>query len=218
MTENDQTHSAQPSREPSIALLWILVGVMIVIEIAASLGDAGVGPVSRNTLMYYGAFWITLLDGMSGLFRGQQWTMFLSHAFLHGGAAHVAMNTVVLLSVGKLVATICGQFRALILFALTAIAGGIGFWLLAPVELVPMVGASGAVFGFLGAWKRWEFNALRATGQSVRGVGLFVLGMIVLNIALAFALQGGLAWQAHLGGGVAGWLIAPYLARRPGRA
>lgn len=206
--------TSAPPRTPMRAL-WVLTLILVAIEALLQLSDAGLPGVSRQWAFTYGAFWKPLVTGeVQPVFAAQPVTMFLSHAFLHGSAVHVAMNSVVLLSVGKLVVTFCGQARMLALFAITAIAGGAGFALLGPNATVPMIGASGAVFGFMAAWKRWEFDALRRTGRSTAPVFKFIGTLAILNLVLQFGLGGTLAWEAHLGGALAGWVIAPWLLRR----
>ena len=197
---------------PPMRALWVLVVILFAIEAMLQLNEMGLGGISRREAYTYGAFWRPLIAGdVNPVFSLQPVTMFLSHAFLHGSVLHVVMNTVILLSVGRLVITICGQMRMLVLFVVTAVAGGAGFALFGPADLVPMVGASGAVFGFMAAWKRWEYAALKSAGRSTTPVLKFIGVLTVLNVVLHFGLGGTLAWQAHLGGALAGWFLAPLL-------
>ena len=81
----------------------------------------------------------------------------------------------------------------------------------------PLVGASGALFGFFGALKRWEWRWISASGASSRRFWGTIIGLVVINLLLAVSFQGAeIAWQAHLGGFIAGWFIAPMIA--PNRA
>ncbi|SOH94820.1 Rhomboid family protein [Monaibacterium marinum] len=195
--------------------LWALTVLLLAIEGLLQLSDLGLTDITRRWAYTHGAFWRPLIfDEVQPAFDLQPYSMFITHAFLHSGIIHVVMNTVILLSIGRMVVMFCGELRMLVLFAVTAIAGGAGFALLGPDGLIPMVGASGAAFGFMAAWKRWEFTALRASGRPITPVLQFIGTMTVLNIALHFGLGGTLAWQAHLGGALAGWLIAPPLLRR----
>lgn len=75
-----------------------------------------------------------------------------------------------------------------------------------------MVGASGALFGLAGAWLAWDGQEARAHRAPLWPVLGRMAGLVVLNIAL-WVLQGGLlAWETHLGGFVAGWLWAMWIA------
>ena len=71
-----------------------------------------------------------------------------------------------------------------------------------------MVGASGALFGLAGALLAWSyvdrFVAREALWPIARMAGL----LIAINIAMYWGLDGQLAWQTHLGGFVAGWILA----------
>ena len=81
----------------------------------------------------------------------------------------------------------------------------------------PLVGASGALFGFFGALKRWEWIWLQETGLPKQRFWRTIGGLVIINVILFFGYPGGIvAWEAHLGGFIAGWFLAPALA--PGRA
>ncbi|MCV6824772.1 MULTISPECIES: rhomboid family intramembrane serine protease [Halocynthiibacter] len=195
--------------------IWALVGIMAAIEVVLSLADRGIigSPDWRATMVIYGAFWSPLLSGeLLPAFDAQPVTMFLSHAFLHGGMFHLLMNTVVLLSLGKFLSSLSGPWPVIGLFAVSAIGGGIVFGLINSSN-APMLGASGAVFGFLGAWQFFEAAKLRRTGQSLKPVFSTCVGLVVANILIALVLQGALAWEAHLGGFIAGILMGPVLLR-----
>ncbi|MGG7643408.1 rhomboid family intramembrane serine protease [Rhodovulum sp. YNF3179] len=193
--------------------LLALVGAIVVIELALSAADRGLfgGIDWRRAALVYGAFWEPLLDGrLRPAFALQPYTMFLSHAFLHGGLLHVAMNGVILLSLGKFVAEQTGVWPLMLLLAAAAVGGGVGFGLLAEAD-APMIGASGAVFGLLGLWQYWEATARRRMGLTLAPVLQTLAGLVVLNVLIAILVQGALAWQAHLGGFVAGAALGPVM-------
>jgi len=156
-----------------------------------------------------------------GLDYGLWWTL-LTHMFLHAGWLHIAMNSAALIALGPAIAQrfgrdLWGGLLFLAFFVVCGLAGGAAFLALAPAN-VPAVGASGAIFGLWGAVARLE-----APGQAKlaplfsRGVGQQVVSAIVSNLLVvglgaAYGLasnQGiiGIAWQAHLGGFVAGILL-----------
>ena len=80
-----------------------------------------------------------------------------------------------------------------------------------------MVGASGAVFAFLGLWIAWDWRRHRgrgpSTGPVLRRVGVLVL----VNVVIYVGLKGMLAWEAHLGGFLVG-LACGWLDGAHGRA
>ena len=100
-----------------------------------------------------------------------------------------------------------GFWKSALIYALSILGGAVGFALLSDT-FRPMVGASGALFGLVGAIIAWEYVD-RFTFQArmwpvLRAIGILIL----LNIVLYFAMDRLLAWEAHLGGFIAGWFGA----------
>ena len=77
-----------------------------------------------------------------------------------------------------------------------------------------MIGASGAVFGLIGLWQAVEYRMRRRSGLPVQPVVMTFLGLVVSNILIFVMLSGGLAWEAHLGGWIVGWIAGQGFARR----
>lgn len=108
---------------------------------------AGVGfrslfnPPTQLLLVWGGQFWAATLD------HGQLWRC-LTYAFAHGGLIHLAFNMVVLYQVGPLIEQEIGPARFLTLYTLCALTGSVADYLWHP--LVPVVGASSAIFGLIG--------------------------------------------------------------------
>lgn len=202
--------------QPMPASLKYLAIIIVAVELMAQASQLGLLPDSefRLKLIVFGGLWPGYyFEGWDAIFAGQKLTMLVSHAFVHGSLIHMAMNTVVLVSIGKRLADVIGSKWVLILFFLTAIAGGVLYVLLNQAG-GPVVGASGAVFGFFGFWKLLEFRALRRMGRSLMPIYQFIGGMVVLNVVLWFGLGGLLAWEAHLGGFIAGWALGLMFKQR----
>jgi membrane associated rhomboid family serine protease len=161
----------------------------------------------RGMLLGLGAFWAGLLRGWEPLYALQPASMFISYAFLHGGLLHLIGNMIAVLALGGIAVARIGQAGFLLLYILSAIGGGLGFALFGPTE-APMVGASGAVFGLIGAWKFWEWQLRQHFGSSMRPLWRSLFGLTLLNVVLWLLLSGLLAWEAHLGGFIAGVLFA----------
>jgi membrane associated rhomboid family serine protease len=79
-----------------------------------------------------------------------------------------------------------------------------------------MVGASGAVFGLFGTSIYWDYQRRRLAGASLRPVLNLTVGLIVMNVVLYVLVSGMLAWQAHLGGFLAGMILAWIVTPTPG--
>ncbi len=199
--------------------LLALVGAIALIEVVLSLADAGIffDPSLRSRVLLVGGFWAGLLRGDQPLYAAQPFVMFLSHALLHGSLLHMVMNMTILLALGRFAADRYGPGTVLPIFLIAAVAGGATFGLLAS-SAYPMVGASGAVFGFLGVWIAWDWRRHQAAGASTGPVLRRVVVLAGLNVVLYFGLGGMLAWQAHLGGFLAGLACGAWLEGRLERA
>lgn len=195
--------------------LLALAGVIVCVELFLELADRGVfaDPGLRSRVYMVGAFWSGLLHGARPIFEGQAWSMFVTHAFLHGGLLHMAMNMAVLLGLGRFTADRYGAWTVPPVFLASAAAGGLAFGLMSS-DPAPMVGASGAVFGFIGVWTVWDWRRLSERGASVRPAATRVAALVGMNAIFFFGLSGMLAWQAHLGGFLAGLLAGLVLEYR----
>ncbi|MBI6628288.1 rhomboid family intramembrane serine protease [Pontibaca salina] len=196
--------------------LWCLVGVMAAIELVLSLSASGFfgTPNLRWLAFTFGAFWQPILTGtMPPVLPGQSVLMFITYAFLHGGFLHLAMNSVILLSLGKFAATHVGAAKTLLVLFLSAVGGAACFALLSS-STAPMIGASGAVFGLIGLWQAADYQIRRRSKLPVQPIVTAILGLVAANVVFFVVLSGGLAWEAHLGGWIAGWFSGQSFARR----
>jgi membrane associated rhomboid family serine protease len=206
-------------RTPVHPVLWVMIAVMIGFEAMFSAAEAGLVPeyLSRWPVYLRFAFFDLVFDyarAGGGVEPQLIWSP-LSHAFLHGHWLHLALNGAAFLGLGHAVTQAIGVGRFLVIFTVTAIAGALVFGLIADTD-GPMVGASGAVFGLFGVITAWQERALRLAGLSRAPIWRRIAGLVALNAALAFGLGGLLAWEAHLGGWVAGWLLAGVFRPRYG--
>lgn len=190
------------------AVLW-LVAVTCAPEILLTLGESGLLGFQqlRGLFLMHGAFWNGLLAGWEPIYPGQTLAMFFTYAVLHGGLLHLVGNMVAVLALGGIVVARIGARGFLLLYAVTVLTGAMGFALLSGSES-PMIGASGAVFGLIGAWKFWEWQLRQHLGSPMRPLWRSLVGLAVLNLVLWLLLSGMLAWEAHLGGFVGGVLFA----------
>lgn len=210
--------TADPNRRGAPRSLWLMVGVLALPEILFQLAEAGViaSPTLRAEAFLIGAFWDVEFDALlHGFDVGATfWTSFVTHALLHGDAFHFIMNAVLFLSLGNVLTRVLGPGRFLVLCAVSAIAGALCFGIIAEAR-GPMVGASGVVFGFFGALKAWEWRYIRQTGATVPRFWGTILALVLMNVLLAlFYPNAEIAWEAHLGGFIAGFCAALALAPR----
>ena len=189
-------------------VLWTLIILPSLVEAVLQMADAGLlGTVRWRSLAYQnGAFWAGLLGNWRPNYTAQPVTMFISYAVLHAGLAHLAGN---MLALGLLGGQLLQRLRAgtfVLLYVGSAIGGGAGFALLSCAPL-PMVGASGALFGLAGALLCLEAARSARLGLSRTPVVAKIAGLGALNLLFWFVEGGLLAWQTHLGGFITGWAL-----------
>jgi membrane associated rhomboid family serine protease len=139
---------------------------------------------------------------------GQWWRIFTA-ALLHGsGFTHILFNMWALWVLGPQIERGVGTGPYLALYVASAgVGGAFYFWSGVPFAAV---GASGAIFGLFGVWLSWAIHR-RNTAQG-RALLSQVGFLILINAALPFIVPN-IAWQAHLGGLVAGFIIAEIWSR-----
>jgi membrane associated rhomboid family serine protease len=133
---------------------------------------------------------------------GDWWRLFTS-MFLHYGPIHLGLNMLALWWFGSAVELVLGRGRYLLVYLVSGLAGSAGTLLFAPQSLT--VGASGAIFGILGA-------ALVLERQRTYVLGGGALGVIVINLIFTFAIPG-ISIGGHLGGLAGGALSTLALSR-----
>jgi membrane associated rhomboid family serine protease len=198
---------------PRLSLvLWILLALCILPELVLQGSDLGLwGNPSWRGLAYAGfGFWPGLLHDWRPNYAAQPWAMFLTYGFLHGGLVHLVVNMMTLVSLGSVVTDRVGQRRFLLIYTVSLLGGGAGFGLLTNTT-IPMVGASGALFGLVGAVITWALRDRRREALTLWPVVRAVIWLVALNLILWFATGGQLAWQTHLGGFVAGAVMGMVL-------
>jgi membrane associated rhomboid family serine protease len=132
-----------------------------------------------------------------------EWWRLIGAAFLHANLIHLAMNMLFLWWIGAPVEEALGRARYALLYVVSGLAGSAGALLLDPAAVT--VGASGALFGILGAAFVFERQRMYVLGGGA-------LTIIVLNLALTFTISG-ISIGGHLGGLVGGALAALALSR-----
>jgi membrane associated rhomboid family serine protease len=203
---------------PTPKTLWWLTGLMLMLEGLAQLSDRGWFGVLdlRGLMISYGAFWDFLFPPGAvdqALFPGQSYSMLMTHAFLHAGTIHVLMNTVIFIALGKTLAVYFGLRLVMLTMLLGAVSSGVAFGLLESTA-APMVGASGVVFAFIGLWLQASRSELKRIGRPGRSTASVIMSLIVIHVLLHVFMGGQIAWQAHLGGFVAGYFLMPWLIDR----
>lgn len=150
------------------------------------------------------------IHAVIGVSQGD-WYRLLTSAFLHEppgsgiGLAHIIFNMWALIVVGPSLERVLGRVRFLAVYLVSALAGSVLYYLLAPPNGFA-IGASGAIFGLFGAW----FVLAKRLRLDTRQVVL----LIVLNLGITFLVHG-IAWQDHVGGLIAGAALSAAFVYAP---
>jgi len=171
---------------------YAIIGVCVLVFIVQTVGDL-LGFQVTNALRYAGAY--SYPASVSGAF--EPWRMFTS-IFAHANILHLLLNMYTLFIFGSALEPMLGRARYLALFLISGFAGSLGVLLIAS-PVVPVVGASGAIFGLFGAY----FIIQRRLG----GNATQMLVLLAINLGIGFLPGFNIAWQAHVGGLIGGVLV-----------
>jgi len=139
--------------------------------------------------------------------QGGEWWRLFTSAFLHGSFIHIAFNMYVLFFLGPTLERILGHTRFITLYLLAALGGSVASYWFSDIQTVS-VGASGAIFGLMGA--------LIVAGRRMRYDIKQVLFLLAVNVAIGF-FSPGVDWRAHFGGLVVGAAVAAVMVFPPKR-
>jgi len=167
-------------------------------------------PVTTALLVLNGLIWLGQISPWGYLFTNsmfyaplftpwEPWRM-ITAGFVHDwtGPLHILLNSYAIYIFGRQLEPMLGGMRYLVLYLTSIFGGSVAIlWLSAPN--VPVVGASGAFFGLMGAF----FVVIRSLG----GNAAQLLVLILINLSLGFFVSG-ISWQGHLGGLIAGAAMA----------
>jgi len=184
---------------------WALVGVNIVLYIV-ELARPGIA----NDWAMLGQARFSAGGPLEGVAQGQ-WYRLITSAFLPPpglsglGPLDIAFNMWALILVGPALERLLGHLRFIAVYLVSALGGSVMFYLIGPAN-VEALGASGAIFGLFGAW----FVVARRLRLDSR----WIVAVVVLNLVIGFVVPN-IAWQAHLGGILAGGLLTAAYAYAP---
>ncbi|MBI1366821.1 MAG: rhomboid family intramembrane serine protease [Alphaproteobacteria bacterium] len=203
-------------------IVWMIIGA----NVLAFLYQISLPPHALDRFLFEFALVPSRFFGRLSLVSPSDLTPFLTNIFLHGGWLHLILNMWTLWIFGPAVEDRLGPVRFLAFYFFCGIAAGLAHALANPNSVVPALGASGAIAGVIGCYARMFpaarlvviipilfiplFFELRAF---VFAILWFFMQIIPGFLSLGDPSSGGIAWWAHIGGFVAGWLITPLLRR-----
>ncbi|MFI2783897.1 rhomboid family intramembrane serine protease [Streptomyces sp. ALB3] len=183
----------------------ILLGLNLAVFLAVLIAERSDYPLVDDLLLFGRAYAGDPSQGLEGVAEGQ-WYRLVTSMFLHQEVWHIAFNMLGLWWLGGPLEAALGRVRYLALYLLSGLAGSVlTYGVSDPAQ--GSLGASGAVFGLLGA----TAVLMRRMNYDMRPV----IALLVVNLIFTFNPWGGIAWQAHVGGLVAGALIAVAMVHAP---
>jgi membrane associated rhomboid family serine protease len=190
---------ARASRANGAPATKTFIGLAVVFFVLTGFGRSG------------GAIFEALAQWNLAVAAGEWWRIF-TPILLHASITHILFNMWALWVLGPQIERGVGTWPFVSLFLASAgVGGAFAFYLGDPLDVA--VGASGAIFGLFGIWLSWAMHR-RNTMQGramLRQIGVLLL----INAAIPFLVPN-IAWQAHLGGLIAGMVIGEIWSRLRG--
>lgn len=173
-----------------------------------------------NTICQYGL-------KPASIVAGAQYITFLTSMFLHGGILHIGGNMLYLWIFGDNIEDLAGHIPYLAFYLSTGVIGSVAHILSDPSSVLPSVGASGAISGVLGAYilrfpqarvrtaifLRFWIQFVRVPAWIMIGFWFF-LQLVESFVVTVTGVVGGVAYFAHIGGFIAGFLFAFALPKK----
>jgi len=200
--QKQQVHTLR-SMYAAPTVTYVLIGICVLLFLGAGAGGSlftgGGGGGSRvfGELALYGP----------AVDAGEYWRL-ITGGFLHSGLLHIGFNMYILYWLGGMLEPVLGNVRFAALYFTSLLAGSLGALILSPDAVT--VGASGAVFGLMGA--AFVMQRARGVDPMQSGIG----PVILLNLAISFIIPN-ISIGGHIGGLIGGGLAAlamEQLARR----
>ncbi|MFF4549673.1 rhomboid family intramembrane serine protease [Streptomyces sp. NPDC001435] len=184
----------------------LVTKVLIGLNLAFFVVQLAMGDRFTDRFDLIGQAYVPLLGSVQGIAHGQVYRL-LTAMFLHASFIHILFNMLSLWWIGGPLEAALGRARYLALYFVSGLAGSALSYLLAEPNR-PSLGASGAIFGLFGA----TAVLMRRLNYDMRPV----IALLVINLIFTFSWSG-IAWQAHIGGLVAGLVCGYAMVHAPRR-
>lgn len=200
----------------SYTLLALIVGIWLVPALldAVGLGQAITGrllgmasdpDIGLTTLLR-----VLFFKENRAIYEDGEYYRLISAMFLHGGIAHIAFNAFALYSLGPECERLFGTARFLAIYFVSGLAGSLASYAL---NAAPSLGASGAIFGLIGALSAFYYVLRKELGQFSQAQLGNMAGIVLINLLIGFTAPGIDNW-AHMGGLLGGALVGFLLTPR----
>jgi membrane associated rhomboid family serine protease len=178
----------------------MFLGIAVVLFLLTGMGGGGQG------------IYEALAQSNQAVAAGEWWRLF-TPILLHASLMHIAFNMYALWILGPQIERGVGSWPFAAAYLASAAVGGAFFFYLGD-PVAPAVGASGAIFGLFGIWFNWAVHRRRTAHG--RYLLQQILILLLINAAIPFLIPG-IAWEAHLGGLIAGFVIGEAWSRIRGQ-
>ena len=194
--ETVQAENLFKIKKPIVTYILIFINVLVFLLTYIF----GKGSTNVETLVSFGGLVPGYINGDYGVFELYR---LVASIFLHNGIWHLLFNMYALYILGPQLESFFGKFKYIIIYLVSGIAGNL-LGLLFMANNVVSVGASGAIFGLMGALLYFGYHYRVYLGTVIRSQ---IIPIIILNLVLGFVISG-INNFAHIGGLVGGVLIS----------
>jgi membrane associated rhomboid family serine protease len=213
-----------PTRRTPV-FTFVIIGLCVAVYLWQASLPAGAGEAAVYSFGVIPAVLFGYAELPPRLEAVPAWASVLTSMFMHGGLMHVGGNMLYLWIFGNNVEDSMGRGRFVAFYLLCGVAAALAQGLADPTSEVPMIGASGAIGGVLGAYIvlhpranvrvfTWIIVIVRLINvPAVLVLGVWFAGQLLSGFTTATE-GGGVAFWAHVGGFVAGAVLIPFFKRR----
>lgn len=195
-TEKENKLFAKVFSPKKIVFTKIIILACIVMYFVLAFNNKNPLNFSAISLAYFGGNNLALVQS------GEVWRVITS-AFLHAGLIHLVVNMYSLAIIGTQVETFIGKWKFLGIYLISAISGNLLSLTFSSVNIIS-VGASGALFGLMGALLYFGYHYRLYLSEAIRNQ---IVPIILVNLLLGFMISG-IDNVAHIGGLIAGYLAS----------
>jgi rhomboid protease GluP len=203
-TRMDRFLDGVESRTPHVWVTWVLVALNVLVYVAMVTSGGGFPKTSSQTALAFGSnFGPDTING--------QWWRLLAAMFIHFSLVHITFNMVVLVQMGRMAERLFGNARFAALYFFTGLSASLTSLCWHPV--FNSAGASGAIFGVLGALLAYVVRYRSSMPRTIQAQRFRTAAFIIVYSLFNGLTHQGIDNAAHLGGLVSGFVMGWLLAR-----
>ncbi len=233
MSDPAETRNRPTKGEPIFNIPGVILVIMAICAVVFILEDYVLSDEQNSAFLWNFAFVPARFSEYGGFNSPAAWLTTVTYSLMHGGIAHIALNMIWLAAFGSPLAARIGPLRTTLFWIATSIAAVMTHFAVYPDSIAPLVGASGAVSGMMGAAARFGFrrSTLRNSAAFVGdilpiGVALrmrtvltflgvwFATNILTGMLSVGVDSSATIAWEAHIGGFLVGFFGISVFDRR----